>query len=534
MRKLFKALLLVRRCDKGLFRRNLLYVVLQSILPLVSLYLLGVLVDTVSAGAADTLVEKCLPCVAGMVGVFLAGRVVAALSAVNKDMLSQRLVDYMADIMQHQASTLDLAYYDTPQYHDTMHRAQQEASFRPLQIMNNFMALFGAVISASGVVAMLVSASWLIVATMIVAVLPAFAVRLYKARTIYRFRRDNTQLYRQTAYYGALLSARDYAKEIRAFNLTNYFRRRFVGSRRTLVRHLLRISRRIGLLAILCAVIEAAAMLLVVMLLIRQTAAATITVGTFVMLFEAFRRGQTYMGTLVAAVAALYDNRLFVTNLFDFLQLRPTVIPPEHPQPLPEKIETIELRDVTFRYPEMQHDVLTHYNLTARVGEPLFLKGENGIGKTTTILLILRLYDPQQGAVLLNGIDIRQFDPTQLRRKIGVIFQDFVRYNLTVAENIAFDHPLSTEGCPLPGLQPIIDSLPKGWNSLLGRLFDGGAELSMGQWQRVATARALHTDAPILLLDEPAAWLDSSSRESLDQTIEQIKKDKIIIIITHQ
>ena len=535
MKKLWQALMLVRRCDPWSFRRKMLYVLLQSVLPLVNLYILKLLVDNVEAGVrgvGDTgIVVQYL---VAMVAVFLLNRVVSALNNINNDVLGQRLVDYLSDIMQRQAARLDMAYYDNPDYHDSLHRAQQEASFRPIQIMNNFMAFFGAVISIAGVVAMLLTASWWVIVVMVVAVLPGFAVRMYKARRIYRFRRDNTQLYRRTAYYSVLLTAREYAKEMRAFNLTAFFRNRFVESRHRLVCQLLSISRRIGVLDVLCAVVEAAAMFAVVWLLVAQAFAAAITIGGFVMLFEAFRRGQGYLTSLVASVAALYDNRLFVGNLFDFLDFEPRVLSPAEPLPMPEKITSVEFRDISFRYPDMQRDVLCHYNLTARVGEVTRIEGENGYGKSTLVKLLLRLYDPRQGAVLVNGIDIRRFDLAELRSKVGVLFQDFVRYNLTASENIGFDR---TDGvrrsASLAVADSFIEPLPDGYDNLLGRAFDGGAELSMGQWQRLAIARMIQTDAPVMVLDEPMAWMDMPTRALFNQNLERLRQDKIIIMITH-
>ena len=533
MKKLWQALVLVRRCDPRSFGLRLLYVVLQSVLPLVNLYLLKLLIDAVERGVAGGEVHY-MPYLLGMVSVFLVNRVVSALNGVNNDVLSQRLTDYMSDIMQRQSARLDMAYYDNPDYHDTMHRAQQEASFRPLQIMNNFMALFGALLSIAGIVAMLASASWWVIVVMVVAVMPGFVVRLYKARCIYQFRRDNTQLYRQTGYYGVLLSSRDFAKEMRTFNLTAFFRQRFVDSRRKLVVKLLRISRRMGVLDVLCALIEATAMFMVVWLLVRQAVTAAITMGTFVMLFEAFRRGQGQLSGLVAAVAALYDNRLFVSNLFDFLTLKPEIKSPEQPIPFPERIETVEFRDVTFRYPDMDRDVLSHYSLTARVGEVTLIQGENGYGKSTLVKLLLRLYDPQEGTVAINGIDVKLFALEDLRAHIGTIFQDFGRYNMTAAENIGFT---STEGVDkaavLAGADSFLGRLSKGYDNMLGRMFDGGAELSMGQWQRVALARMFHTGTPIMLLDEPMAWMDVASREKFMQVLDEVKRDRIVIMITH-
>ncbi len=539
MKNLWKALMMVRRCDPGSFWRRVLYVLLQSLLPLLNLFFLRMLVDAVDAGFhAQGPAVGFLPWLLAMVTVFLLNRVVSALDRVNNDVLSQRLTDYMSDIMQRQASLLDLSYYDTPSYHDTFHRAQQEATARPQAILNNFMAVGGAVVSVAVVTAMLISAAWWIVLVMVLAVLPSFAVRLHKARSIYSFRRQNTQLYRRTAYYGRLLTSREAAKEMRAYRLAPYFRRLFVQSRAQLVGRLLRISRRLGLADILCGIVEAAAMLLIVWMLASRAFGGAITVGSFVMLFEAFRRGQGYLTSLVAGVAGLYDNRLFVSNLFEFLNLKPTIQSPAEPQPVPQRIESIELRQVDFRYPDMKQDVFCGFDFTARVGEITTLEGRNGYGKSTLVKLLLRLYDPQKGTVLLNGIDIRHFDLVELRKHIGVLFQDFTTYACTAKENIAFgnidnDAIDINQAARLAGADGVIDRLPEGSDTLLGRIFDHGTELSMGQWQRIALARALQSDAPILLFDEPLAWLDTQARQHFLASLEQIKHDKIIILITH-
>ena len=542
MKKLWQALKLVRRCDPWSFRRKLLYVILQSILPLVNLYILKLLVDSVTNAAMvhgvepfhETALQSTMLLLLLMVGVFLLNRIVSALNAVNNDVLGQRLVDYMADVMQRQAARLDMAYYDNPEYYDSLHRAQQEASSRPLVILGNFMSLLGSILSISGIVVMLVTASWWVIAVMVMAVVPGFIVRLYKARRIYRFRRDNTQLYRRTGYYSSLLSSRASAMEMRAYNLTDFFRKRFVKSRKQLVGQLLRISRRLGTLDVLCGVIEAAAMFAVVWLLIGQAFAAAISVGTFVMLFEAFRRGQGYLGSLVSSIASLYDNRLFVGNLFDFLDFEPQIVSPKEPLPMPERIVSVEFRDITFRYPDMEHNVLSHYNLIAKVGEVTRIDGENGYGKSTLVKLLLRLYDPQGGVVLINGIDIRRFSLEELRKNVGVMFQDFGRYSLTASENIGFDGTADvTDAAFLADADCIIRRLPHGYCNMLGRTFDGGAELSMGQWQRVAMARLLYTDAPVMVFDEPVAWIDIAARKHFNETIEKIRANKIILIITH-
>jgi len=543
MKQLFKALDLIRQCDRTAFFRRIACVTVSSVLPLVNLYILKLLVDSVTTGSLPILFGhqlQILHLLAAFCLVFLASRHVTVLDGVNTDILTQRLIDFLGDRMQRQSARLDMSYFDNPSYHDTYHRAQQEASTRPVQVLNAFMGLFGALVSVAGIVVMLSTASWWIIVVMVLAVVPSFFVRLVKSRQIYAFRRDNTQNYRRTSYYSALLGGRDYAKEMRTFGLAGHFRQRYVGVRRSLVSNLVRISRRLAALDALCAVVETAALFFITLFLITSTAKGLISIGSFVMLFEAFRRGQSNLATLVSSISNLYDNRLFVANLFEFLDLQPQIVSPADPLPFPEKVGRVEFRDITFRYPDMDRDVLTHFSLTAEAGQVTLIEGQNGFGKTTLLKLLLRLYDPQQGAVLIDGVDIRRFDVGRLRHGISAIFQDYVRFYCTAEENIAFgdiahpDRARVEKAARRAGADKIIQRLSKGYDTPLGRLFDDGEELSMGQWQRIALARQLYSDAPVLMFDEPTAWMDLASRELFYQTLEELKAEgRVIILIKH-
>ncbi len=543
MKQLLKALNMIRLCDQKSFWLRIFYVVVQSVLPLLSLYILKFMVDSVTDAKVQTVLGYQLDAYV-LLGIFcflfLLNRVVNLLSGVNTDIMSQRLIDYLSDRMQKQSARLDMSYFDNPEYHDTYHRAQQEASFRPLQVLNGFMSLFGALITISGIVIMLVSASPWIIVVMVVAVVPSFIVRIVKSRQIYAFRRENTQNYRRTMYYTTLLGGRDYAKEMRTFGLAPFFRDRFVKIRKELVHVLVRISRRIAVYDSICAIVETAALFFVTLFLIMSATSGAITVGAFVMLFEAFRRGQAALTSLVSAISGLYDNRLFVGNLFEFLDLEPTIVSPKDAKPFPEKVETVEFRDITFRYPKMERDVLSHFNLVAKAGEITQIEGENGFGKTTVLKLLLRLYDTDQGAVLINGVNVKEYDLQGLRHGIGAIFQDYVRFYCTAEENIAFgdvekhDPERVRYVAELAGADKIIAKLPKGYDTPLGRMFDGGEELSMGQWQRIALARQLYSDAPVLIFDEPTAWMDVPSRDKFYKTLEMMKNNnKVIILIKH-
>lgn len=543
MKQLLKALNMIRLCNRRSFWLRITYVAIESVLPLLSLYVLKYLVDGVTNGTPQHLFGYELNnyLLLGLFCfIFLLNRMVAVLNGVNTDVMTQRLIDYLSDRMQKQSARLDMSYFDNPEYHDTYHRAQQEANYRPLQVLNGFMNLFGAAITISGIVVMLSTASIWIIVVMVLAVVPSFVVRLIKAKQLYAFRRNNTQNYRRTMYYTTLLGGRDYAKEMRTFGLAPYFRERFVKIRSELVRTLLKISRKLAVYDTICALVETAALFFVTLFLIIGATTGAITVGAFVMLFEAFRKGQASLTSLVGAVSSLYDNRLFVGNLFEFLDLEPTIVSDKDALPFPKKVESVEFRDITFRYPKMDRDVISHYNLTARAGEITQIEGENGFGKTTLLKLLLRLYDTNEGSVLINGVDIRRYDVRQLRQGIGAIFQDYVRFYCTAEENIAFGNighldPERVRYCAqLSGADKFIEKLRDGYKTPLGRMFDGGEELSMGQWQRIALARQLYSDAPVLIFDEPTAWMDVPSRDRFYQTLDlQKNNNKVIILIKH-
>ena len=543
MKQLFKGLNMIRQCDRRSFWFRIFYVVVLSLLPLLNLYILKFLVDSVTNNTIQMFLGirlNTIMLLGAFCLVFLINRLISVLNGVNSDIMAARLADYLSARMQEQSARLDMSYFDNPSYHDTYHRAQAEGGYKPMQIMDGFMGAIGSIITIGGIVVMLVSASRWIILVMIVAVLPSFVVRLVKARKKYAFSRENTQNVRRASYYTYLLNSKDSAKEMRTFGLTSYFRERFVKVRSKYVNDLIRITRRMAVFDMTSAIVEMAALFFVTLFLINCTSDGSISVGSFVMLFEAFRRGQSQLSSLVNSITGLYDNRLFIGNLFEFLDLEPTIVNDKSPLPFPEKVESVEFRDITFRYPKMNHDVLKHYDLVAKAGNVTQIEGENGFGKTTLLKLLLRLYDTDEGVVLINGVDIRKYDLKELRQGIGAVFQDFVRFYCTAEENISFGNVSHFDServkyvANLTGADTFIDRLPKGYETPLGRLFDDGEELSMGQWQRVALARQLYSNAPVLVFDEPTAWMDVPSRDRFYKTLESMKNEgKVIILIKH-
>lgn len=529
------ALKLIYDADRKSFLLEIIYNILGAVIPLANLYVLKVLVDMVSQ--SDT---AAVWYVAAFAAVYFAGRLVNTLQGVCNDILIQKLIDYVSAKIHAKSVELDLAFYDNPEFFDTLHRAQQEASLRPVQILESSMAVMSSVISLAGVLAVIFSQSPLIVAVMAVAVLPSFFVRLLKARKMYAFRKERTPLERRSRYYSMVLTDERYAAELRAYSLGEKFRKLYTDTRKAIVEFVISISRKMALLDTVCAVVETGALAAITVMLVGDVIDGQTSIGSFVMLFEAFRRGMGYLQSTVKGLGGLYNNKLFVSNLFDFLAINPVITSPAQPVPFPEKVESVEFSHIAFTYPGSGNPVFTDYSLTASKGSITRIEGENGFGKTTLVKLLLRLYDPQGGAVLINGIDIRKFSLRDLRKGVSAVFQEFVRYYLTFAENISLgdvdaprDEQKIERSIRLASLSDVVKSLPRGKETPLGRAFDGGVELSMGQRQRLAIARELYSDSQVLLFDEPLAWMDVNSRSEFMKTLSSMSEERVVILISH-
>ncbi|HSK28902.1 MAG TPA: ABC transporter ATP-binding protein, partial [Candidatus Limnocylindria bacterium] len=275
--------------------------------------------------------------------------------------------------------------------------------------------------------------------------------------------------------------------------------------------------------------------------IVWRTVQGSISLGDMTLYLTIFRQGQSVFQAILAAVGKIYENNLFMANYHEFLEIKPRVEAAGLRRPPETIVRGLEFHGVGFRYPESDEWVLRGIDLAIRPNEKIALVGHNGAGKTTLIKLLSRLYDPTEGRILLDGIDIRELDPVAWRQKIGVIFQDFVRYHLPARENIGFGqidsmHRMDkiVDAARKSGAEAIIEDLPEKYDTLLGRWFHGGHELSLGQWQRIALARAFMRDAHILVLDEPTASLDAETEYEIFRHFQQLTEGKMAILISHR
>jgi ATP-binding cassette, subfamily B, bacterial len=516
----------------------------QGLLPVATVYLTKLLVDGLVAAGADATWQTRAPLlllVALMAGVMLLAEVLRSAAVWVRAAQAELVKDHISALIHQKSVAADLAFYESPEFYDRLHRAREEAGYRPVALVEGLGQLLqnGVTLIAMGAV-LIPFGFWLPVA-LLASTLPAFAVVLHYNLQQHHWRQRTTADERRTWYYDWLLTSGDTAAELRLFGLGEGFQALFQALRRRLRGERLRLARKAAVAELaaggVALLITGAALAWVVW----QALLGTVTLGGLALFYQAFQQGQRLMRSLLDGVGQVYTNALFLGNLFEFLALEPRVTDPPEPVAAPPTLRTgIRFHQVTFRYPGSERVALHDFNLTIPAGQVAALVGPNGAGKSTLIKLLCRLYDPDAGRIELDGIDLKAMELAELRRRIAVLFQLPVHYSATVAENIALGGRADTgraevEGAArAAGADEPVGRLPRGYDTLLGKWFAGGTELSVGEWQRLALARAFLRPAPLLLLDEPTSALDSWAEADWHERFRRLAAGRTVLIITHR
>jgi ATP-binding cassette, subfamily B, bacterial len=518
---------------------------IQGILPAISLYLMKLLVDTLShslpSAQGGAIPEQVIFLLAGIGGAAFLASVCRSLEIWISEAQSQSVTDHVHDLLQCKAMSADLAYYENSSYYDTLHRAMQEAPYRPSRIVNGLVQLVQSTASLLAVAVLLLTLHWFVAFLLLGAVLPAGFVRLRYADTLYRWYRERTPRERKASYLNWLLTSDSHAKEIRLFDLGERFRQGYLVLRRSLREEKLAMVGRHALIDLLAQSVSTAAAVLCYTYVIFQAVQGVGTLGDLFMYFLAFQRAQGFLQDALSSATRLYEDTLFLTHFYEFLDLPSNLVEPQPPQALPEKLtKGIAFEGVSFRYPDSPKLALDNVTFAIPAGQTIAFVGENGSGKSTLVKLLCRLYDPTGGRITLDGADLRCFSSSELRSAISAVFQDFGRYHLSAGENIALG---STEAVPpqriieaaqAAGVDQLISSLGNGYETLLGKWFEQGTELSVGQWQKVALARAFLRDCPIIILDEPTSAIDVAAEEELFEGFCRLMAGRTAILISHR
>lgn len=541
-----RAIRLVWTAAPGWMILNSLIVIIQGVLPLIALYLMREIVDTVTAGVQA---EVKAPVYSELAGWLIlaagTGLLIAFLRSIGElasQAQSYLVTDHVSDLLHAQSIKVDLEYYEDSEYYDTLHRAQAEAAYRPTSIVNGLVNLAQNLISLAGVIGLFIYFNPALGLVMILAAIPGALVRLYYARKTFRFEQEQAQSERLSWYHHWLIISSEYAKEMRLFDLGSLLVRRYKELRKELRQGRLNLTQKRVIVDFLAQALATLAIFASLGLAAYQAITGAISLGDLIAIYMGFQLGLNAMQTIMRSLAGLYEDNLFLTHFYQFLELEPKIKEPARAVHIPSRIQAgIQFDDVTFHYPNNDTPVLQNLTLSIKPGKVIALVGVNGSGKTTLVKLLCRLYDPKEGKITIDGIDIRQVDPQEWRKRISVIFQDFAKYQFSVWENIwlgnvSVDPDLETvkDAARKSGADPFIQRLPQGYQTNLGTWFEEGLDISGGEWQKIALARAFMRDTEIVILDEPTSSLDPLAEAELFHQFRHLIQGKSAIIISHR
>jgi ATP-binding cassette, subfamily B, bacterial len=515
---------------------------LAGVLPASVAYVGSLIVDAVVAAMRST-----VPAAHVVTLVVLEGALVATIAAAQRGMslcqslLRAQLGQRVNVMILEKALTLELQHFEDSEFYDKLTRARREASTRPLSLVTRTFGLVQNGISLASYAVLLAHFSPWAVAVLLLAGLPAFVAEVKFSGDAFRLFRWRSPESRMQIYLETVIAREDHAMEVKLFGLGPRLLERY----REIFRRLYREDRALTVrrdawgfaLGLIATIALYGAYAWIAVSTVRQL----ITLGQMTMYLALFRQGQSAVSAMLAAVGGMYEDNLYLSTLYEYLETA-VPLPPGKAVRGPQPEDGIRFEDVSFTYPGAEAPALEHVTLHLKPGASLALVGENGSGKTTLIKLLTRLYAPTAGRIFLDGRDLAEWDQAALRERVGVIFQDFVRYQMLVGENVGAgderhfeDEGRWRDAAGKGQASEFIETLPSGYHTQLGKWFRDGRELSGGQWQKVALSRAfMRTRADILVLDEPTAAMDAEAEAEVFEHFRQLAHDRITILISHR
>jgi ATP-binding cassette subfamily B protein len=537
---------LVWSAHKGFTVCLALMAVVGGVFPTATAWITKLLIDAVvtatSVGGRAAEVHRVIVLVAMQLALLLG----SALLQVTQSIVQQGLqeltgIRVQLTIMQH-ANRLDLAFFEDPKFYDTLQQAQSEASYRPIGMVQQLLSLMRSLITFLSMIALIARLGPGVAAIALVAPIPSFIASTRYGWRGFKLAQRQSPERRRMGYFLDLLTRDTYNKEIKLFGLGRHFLTRWKEIADRFYRQNQALYTRRSLMGFLwgnlTTLVTSGAFLYVALQAINRR----LTIGDLTLYTQAVSSVQSSFQSILGSFSSLYEGGLYLNNLFSFLDYEPAIRDQPDAVALPPVLESgIEFRHVTFTYPGKKAPALKDVSFVLALDETIALVGQNGAGKTTIVKLLTRLYDPTEGVIFLNGRDIREYELESLRRAVGVIFQDYVTYFFSASENIGVgrirdieDRALIEDAAEKSGAAEVIARLPKGYDTTLGRWFDEGVQLSGGEWQKVALARAFMRDAEVLILDEPTASLDARAEYEIFAQMQQLTAGKMALFISHR
>jgi ATP-binding cassette subfamily B protein len=538
---------LVFQTHRGYTAAILVLRVVRSFIPVAVLWIGKLIIDGVIAGVAAVRAGQTpewwhLATLVGLeLGIAVVGEGLARLSSLLESLLGDLFANRLSVRLMEHAATLDLAQFEDAEIYDHLERARRQTVGR----IGLFTLLLGTaqdlitLISLASV--LLVQLPWLLL-LLTVAVVPAFLGEAHFASLGYSLLFQWTPERRLLDYLRYMGASDESAKEVKLFGLSSFLVDRYAKLSDKFYEENKNLAVRRNVVSTLLVTIGTLGYYGAYAVIIYRTVMGDFTIGTLTFLAGSFRQSRSLIQSILLALSSIYEQSLYLSDLFTFFDVRPNVVSKPGARSVPRPIRTgFQFENVGFRYPGSQRWAVRHLTFTFEPHERIALVGENGAGKTTLVKLLARLYDPDEGRILLDGVDLREYDLESLRKNIGIIFQDFVRYDFILRENIGVsqvealdDEARIREAARRSLADSVAQRVPQGFDQMLGRRFDNGVELSGGEWQKVALARAYMRDAQVLILDEPTAALDARAEYEVFLRFAELTKGRMAVLISHR
>lgn len=553
--RLFYIFALVWQSAPMILIAMMLLCALDGVLPVfgayVSSYLLNEIADLITARSLGLISESALEAMRPLIFLFILNlvylfmkKVLNKVSTMVTGIAGELVVNHIKLNLIGKAKTLDARSFDDPTFYEKLENANREANMRPISILNATFSLISAIISAVSFVIVLGSLSPIAPIVIMIAAMPSAIVSLIYRNKNFRYIRWHSKERRQMQYYSGLMVNKDRVQEIKILGLADTFTAKYKAAFAQYYKGLKSLIVKEGVSQIIVGFITTAVNCLLFIYIAYAVVFGDGKVGDYSLYSGALTSITTYVATLLTSTVTIYEGTLFIDNMIEFMKEKREIVPIVEEPALPARNtpHTVEFRNVSFKYPGMDRFVLRDINLTFEPSDSVVLVGLNGAGKSTLIKLLTRLYDPTEGAIYLDGRDLREYDVEALYDVFGIIFQDYGRYADSVGENIRFgdvdreyDHESVSTAAKRSGADMFIDTFPDGYDTPLTRMFeDTGRELSVGQWQKLSVARAFYKDSEILILDEPTAALDPLAEQEVFNQFSALAKGKIAVFVSHK
>jgi len=522
--------------------------ILQGFMPALSIEITRIVVNSVEVGIRIHSINPIWVPVALQLAVVLVTSLLSTLGNIVQQLLQEKVSNKIQFLVLEKANTLDLSFFEDSAFYDKLRQATDQSTYQPVSMISQTFDLFRTIVTLFSVIAILLQLEWWLAIVALLIPIPAFISSAKYGWIGYQRMRRQSPERRIMSYIQTLMTTDTYNKEVKLFTLGNFFITRFRRLANKFYEENKVILIRRYIMNFLWTGLTGAANTGIYLYVAIRTVTGSLGISGLIAFTQAaVQAGQSFQ-SLLNGISNTYENNLYINTLFDFLAYEPKIISPEKPEPVLPNAEikglAIEFRDVSFTYsgkdPLTQY-ALKHVSFKIEAGESIALVGRNGAGKTTMVKLLTRLYDPDDGEILIGGRNIKEYDLQELREQVGVIFQDYVTYYMSAQENIGVgriteieDRELVTSAARKSGANAVIERLPEQYDTMLGKWFEKGTQLSGGEWQKVALARAFMRDARILILDEPTSSLDAQAESEVFSHFRALTHGKTALFISHR